>query len=139
PVERLNMAGTENPLILGPIIIPVLGAAICLLFSHYNQLQRIIALIAGVLASLSSIAVLAANLEPGSVGVQVYSLGGWMTPFGIILVADKLSALLCVMSSIVIVAGLLYCLQCRDGSIKYPVFMPAFLAMSTGLHGSLYT
>lgn len=133
------MAGTENSLVLAPIVIPLLGAAIALLFAHYNRAQRVIALIAGVLASLSSIAVLATNLAPGSVGVQIYSLGGWVTPFGIVLVADKLSALLAVMSSLVIVAGLLYCLQCRDQCLKFPVFMPAFLCMSTGLHGSLYT
>ncbi len=133
------MAGAENTLVLGPIIIPLFGAALALLFAHNNRLQRIIALIAGIAASLTSIAVLLANLQPDLVGVQVYRLGGWMTPFGIVLVADKLAALLCVMSSLVIVAGLLYCLQSHDESITYPVFMPAFLAMSTGLHGSLYT
>src|SRR5215207_4404232 len=128
------MAGTENLLVLAPIVIPLMGAAICLLFAHYNRVQRWIALIAGILACLCSIAVLAANLAPGSVGVQIYNLGGWVTPFGIVLVADKLASLLCVMSSLVITAGLLYCLQCRDQSLKFPVFMPAFLCMSTGLH-----
>ncbi|MFN8447385.1 MAG: proton-conducting transporter membrane subunit [Anaerolineae bacterium] len=133
------MAGTQSALILGPIILPLVGAAICMLASHNNQLQRIIGLIAGIAASLCSIAVLAANFEPGGAGIQVYRLGGWLTPFGIVLVADRLAALLCVMSSLVIVAGLLYCLQCRDHSVTYPTFMPAFLCMSTGLHGSLYT
>ncbi len=37
-----------------------------------------------------------------------------------------------------IVAGLLYCLQCRDKAINFPIFMlAAFLCMSTGLHGAL--
>jgi multicomponent Na+:H+ antiporter subunit D len=133
------MAGAENVLVLGPIVIPWVGAAICMLSAHYNRMQRIIALVAGILACLCSLAVLAANLQPQSVGVQVYRLGGWMAPFGIVFVADKLAALLCVMSSLVIVAGLLYCLQCRDQAIKFPIFMPAFLCMSTGLHGALYT
>jgi multicomponent Na+:H+ antiporter subunit D len=133
------MAGVENPLVLGPIIIPLLGAAICLLLSQNNQLQRIIALIAGVAASLASIAVMMANLEPGSVGVQIYRLGGWATPFGIVFVADKLAALFCVMGSLVVAAGLLYCLQCHDRCINYPVFMPAFLCMGAGLSGSFYT
>jgi multicomponent Na+:H+ antiporter subunit D len=133
------MEGTESALVLGPIIIPLAGAAICMLASPYNRLQRILALIVGVITSLCSIAVLVTNFEPGGVGVQVYRLGGWVTPFGIVLVADRLAALLCVMSSIVIVAGLLYCLQCRDHSVSYPTFIPAFLCMSTGLNGSLYT
>lgn len=133
------MSGTENILVLGPIIIPLLGAAICLVLSGNNRLQRIAALIAGVLASVSSIAVLLANQEPGSVGVQIYRLGGWATPFGIVLVADKLAALMCVMGSLVVAAGLLYCLQCHDRCVSYPVFMPAFLCMGAGLSGSFYT
>lgn len=133
------MSGTENVLVLGPIIIPLLGAAICLVLSGNNRLQRIAALIAGVLASVSSIAVLLANQEPGSVGVQIYRLGGWATPFGIVLVADKLAALMCVMGSLVVAAGLLYCLQCHDRCVSYPVFMPAFLCMGAGLSGSFYT
>ena len=133
------MAGTENALVLGPIIIPLLGAAVCLLLSQNNRLQRIIALIAGIAASLSSIAVMLANLEPGSVGVQIYRLGGWATPYGIVFVADKLAALLCVMGTVVVAAGLLYCLQCHDRCLKYPVFMPAFLCMGAGLSGSFYT
>jgi multicomponent Na+:H+ antiporter subunit D len=133
------MAGTENPLVLGPIIIPLLGAAICLLLFQNNRLQRIVALIAGIAASLSSIAVMLANFEPGTVGVQIYRLGGWATPYGIVLVADELAALFCVMGSLVVAAGLLYCLQCHDHCIEYPVFMPAFLCMGAGLSGSFYT
>jgi multicomponent Na+:H+ antiporter subunit D len=133
------MAGVENLLILGPIIIPLAGAAICLLLSQNNRLQRIIALIAGIAASACSIAVMLANLQPDTVGVQIYRLGGWATPFGIVFVADKLAALFCVMGSLVVTAGLLYCLQCHDRCIKYPVFMPAFLCMGAGLSGSFYT
>lgn len=133
------MAGAENPWVLGPIIIPLFGAALCLLLSQNNRLQRIVALIAGLAACLASIVVLLANLETGSVGVQIYRLGGWATPFGIVLVADKLAALFCVMGSIVVAAGLLYCLQCHDKCLEYPVFMPAFLCMGAGLSGSFYT
>lgn len=133
------MAGAVNPLVLGPIVIPLAGAAICLLLAHHNMLQRIIALLAGIGGTIASFAVLAANLQPETVGVQVYNLGGYTAPFGIMLVSDKLAALLSVMSSLVIAAGLLYCLQCRDECITYPVFMPAFLCMSAGLHGSLVT
>jgi multicomponent Na+:H+ antiporter subunit D len=133
------MAGAENLLVLGPIMIPLLGAGICLLLSGNNRLQRIVALLAGVAAAVCSIAVWQANLQPGSVGVQVYRLGGWATPFGIVFVADKLAALLCVMGTLVVAAGLLYCLQCHDRCLNYPVFMPAFLCMGAGLSGSFYT
>jgi len=133
------MAGTENVWVLGPIILPMLGAAICLLLYKNNRLQRVVALLAGVAASLASIAVLLANYEADTVGVQLYRLGGWVTPYGIVLVADKLAALLCVMGTLVIAAGLLYCLRCHDRCLDYPVFMPAFLCMGAGLNGSFYT
>lgn len=133
------MAGSENPLILGPIFIPLVGAAICLLLSAHNRTQRIVALIAGLASCLTSILVLLANFVPGTLGVQLYNLGGWVPPFGIVLVADKLSALFCVMGTLVIAAGLLYCLQSRDSSVNYPIFMPAFLCMGAGLSGSFYT
>jgi multicomponent Na+:H+ antiporter subunit D len=129
----------SNPLVLGPIIIPLLGAALCLLLARRNRAQRIVALAAGLLACACSVAVLAQNLEAGVSGVQLYRLGGWPTPFGIVLVADMLAGLFAVMGSAVMAAGLLYCLQCRDRSLEYPVFMPAFLAMSAGLNGSFYT
>lgn len=133
------MAGETNPLVLGPVLIPMLGAALCLLLSHHNTLQRIIALAAGIGAALCSIFILQANLAPESVGVQLYRLGGWMTPTGIVLVADKLAALLCLMGTLVLAAGLLYCLQSRDHSLTYPVFMPAFLFMGAGLSGCFLT
>jgi len=133
------MNGVQNALVLGPIIVPLIGAAICLLLTRHNHAQRIIALIAGVIACLCSIGVLIANVQAGELGVQVYRLGGYAVPYSIVLVADMLAALFAVMATSVVAAGLLYCLQCRDNALKYPVFMPAFLCMGAGLSGSFYT
>jgi multicomponent Na+:H+ antiporter subunit D len=133
------MPGVNNPLVLGPIVAPLLGAAICLMLGKRTRAQRIIALAAGVVGCLFSAAVLAENLTPGAPEVQVYRLGGWATPYGIVLVADRLAALFGVMGSAVMAAGLLYCLQCRDTALRYPVFLPAYLSMSAGLSGSFYT
>src|SRR5688572_3017894 len=111
------MPGIENPLVLGPILVPLSGAAICLLMARQNRLQRIIGLIAGIIGCLCSLAVLAANFTDASASIQIYRLGGWESPFGIVLVADRLAALLSFMGSFVIAAGLLYCLQCHDTSL----------------------
>jgi multicomponent Na+:H+ antiporter subunit D len=133
------MESAQNPLVLGPVFAPLLGAAVCLLLSRQNPAQRIIGLIAGLIAWACSVLVLLQNLEPGSIGVQVYRLGGWLPPFGIVFVADLLAALFSVMSTTVLLAGLLYCLTSREHSLTYPVFMPAFLCMCAGLAGSFYT
>jgi multicomponent Na+:H+ antiporter subunit D len=131
------MTGVNNPLILGPIVVPLIGAAICLLLSQNNRAQRIVALIAGIIACLCSIGVLIGNVQ-GDV-VQIYRVGGYDVPFGVVLVADMMSALFAVMGTSVVALGLLYCLQCRDHSLTYPVFMPAFLGVGAGLAGSFYT
>ncbi|HSK92353.1 MAG TPA: proton-conducting transporter membrane subunit [Euzebyales bacterium] len=133
------MTGTSNALVLGPFVAPLAGAAVCLLLARYNRAQRVVALGAGLVAWVCSVAVLLANLAPARPGVQVYHLGGWLPPFGIVFVADLLAALFCVMATTVVLAGLLQCLTSHEQSLRYPVFMPAFLCMSAGLAGSFYT
>jgi len=133
------MHDAQNPLVLGPVVAPLLGAAVCLLLSRRNRAQRVVGLVAGIVAWTCSLLVLLADLEAAPTGVQVYRLGGWQPPFGIVFVADLLAALFSVMSTSVLLAGLLYCLTSREHSLSYPVFMPAFLCMCAGLAGSFYT
>jgi multicomponent Na+:H+ antiporter subunit D len=125
-----------NILVLGTIFLPLVGAALGLLLARHIKLQHALGLAAGVGAWLCSIGVLIANLESGP---QVYRLGGWPTPFGIVLVADLLSAVFAVMSTTVVAAGLLYALGCKDKVVSVPTFMPLFLCMGAGLNGALYT
>ncbi len=123
-------------LLLGPIFIPLLGAAICVLLARNRTLQHGVGLLAGVLAALCSYAVLAQNLQGN---ILTYQLGGWPPPFGIVLVGDLLASFFAVTATTVIAAGILYTLGCKDKSVTYPAFMPLFLCMGAGLSGALYT
>lgn len=125
-----------NILVLGTVFIPLGGAALGLLLARNLRLQHWLGLAAGVGAWLCSLGVLASNLESGP---QIYRLGGWPTPFGIVLAADLLSALFAVMSTTVVAAGILYALGCKDKVVSVPIFMPLFLCMGAGLNGALYT
>jgi multicomponent Na+:H+ antiporter subunit D len=125
-----------NPLLLVPIFAPLGAAALCILFSREREIQRGIGLIAAVAAWLASVSILITVVQSG---MQVYRLGGWVPPFGIVLVADRLSSLFAVMSTTVIAAGVLYALGCKDKSVSQPVFMPLYLSMGAGLSGTLYT
>jgi len=125
-----------NILVLGTVFLPLLGAALGLLMARNLKLQHGLGLATGTGAWLCSIGVLIANLESGP---QVYRLGGWPTPFGIVLVADLLSAVFAVMSTTVVAAGILYALGCKDKVVSVPTFMPLFLCMGAGLNGALYT
>jgi multicomponent Na+:H+ antiporter subunit D len=126
----------NNALLLGPIFIPLAGAALGILLVRNRTYQQIIGLIAGVLAWLCSIALLLANLNGD---IITYHLGGWEAPYGIVLVADLLSSMFAVMATTVMAAGILYALGCHDKSVSSPTFMPLFLCMGAGLSGSLYT
>ena len=127
----------NNTFVLGPIFFPLVGVVLGLLLARYNRAQRYVALAASVAAWLSSIVVLLHNIETGQ--PQVYQLGGWPPPFGIVLVADLLSALFALMSTTVVAGGILYAVGCTDKCVTYPAFMPLFLCMGAGLAGAIYT
>ncbi len=126
----------NNPLILGAIFLPIGGAALSLLFVHNRTWQHLIGLLATVGAWLCTLGVLYFNMTQGP---QVYRLGGWPTPYGIVLAPDLLGALFGVMASTVVMGGCIYTLGCNDKCVTYPVFMPLFLCMAGGLHGAMYT
>ncbi len=126
----------NNPLVLAPIFFPLGGAAICVLLSHYLRLQQIVGMSATILAWIASIAVLILNWQNG---LQMYQIGGWQPPYGIVLAPDMLSALFEVMATTVVAGGMLYTLGCHDKCVSYPAFLPLFLCMAAGLNGAFYT
>lgn len=126
----------NNFLLLLPIISPLFAAVLSLLFMSHNHLQRYIGFGGGFVAWLASLGVLYLNWEEGP---QVYRLGDWQTPFGILLAVDMLSAVFGVMANTVVAGGLLYAIGCRDKSISIPTFTTFFLGMGGGLSLTLYT
>lgn len=123
-----------------PVLIPALAAAITLVAGRRPQLQRIITQIAlvavvGVCAALVYLA--------DRHGTLVLHVGGWgqsvpgMGPLGITLVVDRLSALMLVVSAIVLLAVVAYAIGqgIRDGDERQPVsiFMPTYLVLSAGV------
>ncbi|MGF1506856.1 MAG: complex I subunit 5 family protein [Anaerolineae bacterium] len=127
----------SNIFVLGPVFAPLIGAVLTLVFRKNNTVQRYIALVAGIVAWLCGLAALATNIQTAT--PQIYVMGGWRPPFGIVLVADMLSALFVVMATTVETGGLLYAVGCKDKSVTYPSFMALFLSMGAGLSGALYT
>lgn len=127
----------NNLLLLGPIFFPFAGIIGSLLLVRNNVAQRYIGLVAVLAAWISSLLVLYQRITTGQ--IQVYRMGGWLPPYGIVLVGDLLSALFVVMASTVVVCVVLYVVSCRDKSMTYPAFMPVLMAMITGLHGTFYT
>ncbi|MFD1911533.1 monovalent cation/H+ antiporter subunit D [Halodurantibacterium flavum] len=95
-----------NHLILAPVILPaMLAPLIVLVMRHDLSLQRIFSMI-GSLAILVIALLLFGQAQTGT--IQVYEMGNWPAPFGIVLVLDRLSALLVLMTAVLGVAVTLY-------------------------------
>ncbi|PJF08354.1 monovalent cation/H+ antiporter subunit D [Pseudorhodobacter sp. MZDSW-24AT] len=92
--------------ISAPVLLPaIMGAAMVLLMRNDLLLQRIFALVSalGLLAVSVALLIAASNEGP-----EVYKLGDWPAPFGIVLVLDRLSALMVTLTAALSVSVLLY-------------------------------
>ena len=70
-------------------------------------------------------------------GVGVYAVGAWPAPFGIVLVVDRLAAMMLVLTSIVALAALVYSLAHWDRVA--PAFHSLFQFLLMGLNGAFLT
>ncbi len=123
-----------------PVLIALIAAAITLIAGRRPRLQRVIAL--GALSAVTLVCAVLLYLADrhGTIALQV---GGWgptqsgMGPLGITLVVDRLSALMLVISSIVLLAVMFYAIGqgIRDGDDRQPVsiFVPTYLVLSAGV------
>ncbi|CAN3126837.1 Na+/H+ antiporter subunit D [Mycobacterium sp. smrl_JER01] len=123
-----------------PVLVPMLAAAATLFAGRRPRLQRVIAVFAlSATVAVSAVLLYLADRD-GTIAVQV---GGWgptepgMGPLGVTLVVDRLSALMLVVSSIVLLAVVFYAIGqgIRDGDERQPVsiFLPTYLVLSAGV------
>ncbi|MBE0409592.1 MAG: hypothetical protein IBX69_07660 [Anaerolineales bacterium] len=126
-----------NYLAILPIVTLLTGAAIGLLIRQHRRLQAGWSFGVILFAFINSLFLLAKVWIGGQ--PIVYQIGGWSAPFGISIVADLLSATMAMMSLLVISAGILYALGCKDMVTEYPTFYPLFLMLAVGLTGGILT
>ncbi|MEO1293407.1 MAG: monovalent cation/H+ antiporter subunit D, partial [Pseudomonadota bacterium] len=95
-----------NHLILAPALLPAMVGALIVMFArHEVERQRVFSII-GTLA-LGAVAIWL--LDTASSGeIEVYAVGNWPAPFGIVLVLDRLSALMVLLTAALAIAVLLY-------------------------------
>ncbi|MCU0753728.1 MAG: monovalent cation/H+ antiporter subunit D [Xanthomonadales bacterium] len=118
-----------------PILLPLLtGALLVLLHRRSLMLRRSVALIASVL--LLGIGG-AALIEVGGGSLQVYQLGNWPSWAGIVLVLDRLSALMLTLTAILGLVGLIYAAGGTDQ--RTPHFHALFQFQLAGLCGAFLT
>ncbi|WP_293575993.1 monovalent cation/H+ antiporter subunit D [Phaeobacter sp.] len=95
-----------NHLIVAPIILPALVAPLIIMVLRYHiDLQRIFSVASVALMLAISVAL---GFQAADGTVQVYELGNWPAPFGIVLVLDQLSAMMIVLTTVLAMAVVLY-------------------------------
>jgi multicomponent K+:H+ antiporter subunit D len=92
--------------VIAPIVIPMFTAAVMLLLDEKRrQLRAALNVLSGTLVLGSAIALL---VWVDRHGLLVYRPGNWPSPFGIVLVADRLSALMLVLASVIALCAVIF-------------------------------
>ncbi|WP_417579784.1 monovalent cation/H+ antiporter subunit D [Nitrincola sp.] len=123
-------------LVILPFLLPIVAGLLLLLPPIQNSLQRqrIFAVIAA-----SVLILISANLlhTAYSQGTQIYMLGDWSPPFGIVLVADVLASLLVLLTAILGLASILFATAGDDETGMY--YHTLILLLVAGVNGAFLT
>ncbi|CAH0235556.1 monovalent cation/H+ antiporter subunit D [Pseudomonas mediterranea] len=126
-------------LIAAPILLPLLTAALMLMLGEkHRALKARINLFSSLLGLGVAVLLLYWTQDqalPASIGV--YLPGNWQAPFGIVLVVDRLSALMLVLTGIIGVSALLFAMARWHGAGAS--FHALFQIQLMGLYGAFLT
>lgn len=124
-----------NHWIIAPIVLPALIAPILVLAMRFDvKLQRVFSFCCA--AALLLIAV--ALVQQAAAGPpQVYQLGNWPAPFGIVLVLDRLSAVMVLLTAFLTVPVLVYAAHGWDKRGRH--FHALFQFQLMGVNGAFLT
>ena len=127
-------------LIMTPVALPLCVAAVMLLLGEQRRTLKAAINVIAVTALLAvAIILLIAADSPanGSDRLGIYLLGNWQAPFGIVLVVDRLSALMLVLASVLALASLLFSLARWHRAGAH--FHPLFQLLLMGVNGAFLT
>ncbi|WP_273793169.1 monovalent cation/H+ antiporter subunit D [Brucella anthropi] len=127
----------KTHLIVAPIVLPLVTAAVLLLFDERKRkLKMAINSIStlGLIAIAIMLAGMASDKAPDAL---VYLIGNWPAPFGIVLVLDRLAALMLILASLLGMASLSFALA--HWYKASPHFHTIFQLLLMGLNGAFLT
>ena len=123
-------------LIIAPVAIPALAAPLALLVMRRRRRLGVgIALLSCALM-LAAALLLLAQASDGS--VHRYAIGGWPAPFGIVLVLDRLSAMMLVLAAVLAAIALVHAVVTHTDREGWH-FHPLFQFQLMGLNGAFLT
>jgi multicomponent K+:H+ antiporter subunit D len=125
-------------LVAAPILLPLLTAAVMLLLGDARRpARRALNALACLLNLGIAIALLLWVNQTGPQSVAVYMPGNWPVPYGIVLVADRLAAMMLLLTAVLGVASMSYATARWDRAGVH--FHPLFQLQLMGLNGAFLT
>jgi multicomponent Na+:H+ antiporter subunit D len=117
-----------------PVLLPLAAAGLSLALGRFADIQRLLGIV--VLGAIIVDAVVLLYVAD-RIGPIVLQMGAWPAPFGITLVADRLSALLLLVSAVVTFAVLIYSIGQRINDYgrgtSSTTFHPMYLVLCAGV------
>lgn len=122
-------------LIVFPIVMPLI-AGIMLLYQRQGltRYKRIVSVVATVLLLLVAVGLINQAMRGD---VLYYALGNWQAPFGIVLVLDRLSALMLLITALLAVGAVVF--ACSGDDEKGSNFHGLFQWQLLGINGAFLT
>ncbi|MHA6691954.1 monovalent cation/H+ antiporter subunit D [Devosia sp. A449] len=128
--------GLFDHLIILPILLPMATGALLLMFDERRRaIKAFISLTSTLL--LVVVAVLLVIQADNQTTVTSYALGDWPVPYGIVLVADRLSAMMVLLTALLGISALIYSLARWHAA--GPSFHGLFQFLLMGLSGAFLT
>ncbi|MES2687152.1 MAG: monovalent cation/H+ antiporter subunit D [Pseudomonadota bacterium] len=136
------LEATMPHLVAVPILVPMLTAALMLLLGeHRRRTKAALTVVSGLIGLLAALALLrwvnAADTGTGPGSIGVYLAGNWRAPFGIVLVADRLSTLMVALTGVIAFAVSIYSTSRWDRAGVH--FHPLLQLQLMGLNGAFLT
>lgn len=124
-----------NHLLIAPIVLPLVAAVLCLLAGERHISAKRAVSLSAVLALAVIATLLVTMAQDGE--IRVYRLGNWPAPYGIVLVLDRLAAMMLALTAALALPVLLRAIAGSDADGRH--FHALFLLQIAGLNGAFLT
>lgn len=125
-----------STLVALPILFPLLCGALCIIARRSQRAQKSTALLGSLVLTLVSFLLLQ---QVWSQDYLVMEMGGWPAPFGIVLVADLLSAIMVVLTGVTGLATALFSLGTISKEHSRYGYYPLMFLLLAGVNGAFLT
>jgi multicomponent Na+:H+ antiporter subunit D len=131
-MRAINM----NDLLILPILLPLMTAAVSLLAWRWRRVQRVLGVVGTAALLFSGLHLLRVVQQDG---IQAARVGNWPAPFGITLVADLFGAMMVVLAGLIGFSVAIYSLVSVDEQRESFGYYPLLHILLMGVCGAFIT